>query len=454
MRRVGVRVAPDAISVVAVGRDGTSVEAAFQTEGGGAEALAAALRALPRPFREERCVVAFDVSDALVPCDPGTLVVVRIAPRAPVDDVHDRRLAHEATVVHVEGGHNTLGNELAPLDTAGLRAAAAALPRGAVVVVTAVGSMVDDQHERAAADIVRRMADPASIVLSSSFFANSVRERERTAILNGRLLASAEALTEAASEAASRAVPGARLFCAVNEGGCAPLSRLTVMPVHSLASHRANALIGAAAAAGVADGRIVVAREEGAVLGELIDGLPTVVGKTELRGANVASICAHTAPLSDALLGGYDGAPTTVAWGDAAHTLAYFGLTATAHAGVDLAALGAAVAPLSYWQQRLVSVRNSDEIAKALNEARALATARLVSFGAALPDVTVTESQVVGGTYGDPQVVRVRVRAVAAMSASVLAGASAGPTGAISTSAIAVRAAETAPAAEGNASWN
>jgi hypothetical protein len=429
-------VGPGAISVVAVGHDAQSVEATFQTVGAGPEALADALRALPEAFRRERCVVAFDVSGALAPCDPAALVVVRIAPRAPIDPVHDRGLPHEGTVMHIEGGHNTLGNELAPLDVARLRDVAATLPRGAVVVITAVGSMVDDQHERTAADIVRRAGAPESIVLSSSFFANSVSERERTAILNGRLLASAEDLTEAISSAASDVMPHARLFCSVDEGGSAPLSRLAVMPVHSLASHRANALMGAASIVGARDGRIVIAREDGAVLGELIRGLPTVVGKTELRGISVASICAHTAPVSDALLGGHDGAPATVAWGDASRTLAYFGLAPSASTTVDLVALGAAVAPLSYWRQRLVSVRNSDEIAKALGEARALATARLVSFGAALPDVTVTEAQVVGGTYGDPQVVRVRVRAVAELSDSVLAGSGA------------------ATIAEGSASWN
>lgn len=425
MRRVGVRVAPDAISVVAVGSDGGSVESAFAVAGSVPDAIATALRGLPAEFRQERAVLVFDVGAALAPCDPRALVVIRIAPRAPVDEVHDRRLAlsREAAVVHIAGGHSTLGNELAPLDTAGLHAVAATLPRGAVVVVTAVGSMVDDQHERAAADIVRRAADPASIVLSSSFFANSVRERERTAVLNGRLLASAEALAEEISDAASLVAPRARLFCSVNEGGCAPLSRLPVMPVHSLASHRANELIGAVSVAGVRDGRIVVAREDGAVLGELIDGLPTVVGKTEVRGASIASICANVAPLSDALLGGREGAPPAVSSGDAARTLAYFGLAAAAGTDLDLVSLGAALSPLSYWRQRLVRVRSSDEIARALSEARALATARLVSFGAALPDVTVTESQVVGSTYGDPQVVRVRVRAIAAMSESVLVGA-------------------------------
>ena len=361
--------------------------------------------------------VVFDASGALTRDTAAGVVSVLIEPRRSPEP--RRHLwAQEGIPVqveHVRGGHTALGLELVPLDEDALREIAARIPAGAHVVVSAAGSLVNPDHERRAAELLRSSLSFGSITESSAFYSDGLLVREFTAVLNSLLMASAERLAASLSDAVLHSAgAGVRAFVATNEGGCTPLTRLPITPVHSMRADVAGEMLGGAAVASRSAGRIVVAGHDAVRIGEFVDGLPSVVSRAALRdGTSLASSFAHVVPLTDLLLSGSAEPPVTILVEGAEAVLAPFGLAPSHDTDVDLVALGAAVVPMSYWHNRVASVLGVEDIQRALSDGETIARANLVAWGAHPGGVSITESRVLATTYGEAQMIRIRVRGTA-----------------------------------------
>ncbi|MDR5701131.1 hydantoinase/oxoprolinase family protein [Agromyces aerolatus] len=426
--RIGVRVTDEAVSGAGRRPGGDFEFAARAVDGDLPGAVEAVLMTLAASCPAPVASVVFDVSRALAR-EPGAGVVsVLIEPRHPAEPrPHLWRAADlPVTVTNVQGGHGALGNELIPLEEPALHRLAAAIPRGAHVVVSAAGSLVSPDHERRAAEILRAGSRSGSITQSSSFYSESLLVREYTAVQNALLLGSSERLAAQLADAVAQSVgPDARAYVATNEGGCTPLNRLPITPVHSLRSNVAGEMIGAATVAGRTAGRVIVARPGAARIGEFIDGLPSVVTRTVLAdGTPLASSFAHVVPLTDLLVSGSADPPYTVLAHGAIDELAPFGLTPAVTTEVDLIAVGAAVVPMSYWHNRVARVTSASEVDGALREGEAIARANLVASGADPLAVRIPESRVVATTYGEAQMVNIRIRGIAATPGSAMPGTS------------------------------
>ncbi len=431
--RVGVRITESLMSGVYVRSDGRHGMHRMDVDG---EAIPAAFdRLLTRLIRDARqdatveagtaagvdqvvahagseqiSTLTVDVSALLTP-RPEPVTVVRIAPRPPVDRAHELRdgeaALSRARIVHVAGGHTTLGEELVPFDAEGLRRIAADLPPGGRYVVTSVGSLIDSSHEIQAGRILLEHAAPASVGYSHHFDSGSFGTRERTAVINSSLIPEAESLGTSLALVASVRLPHARLYVTANDGGCVPLARLSVTPVHSMAAARPSELIGAAVISGIEAGRLAVAGPDGTYLGEMIDGVAAVRAKLIGPGGTLATKGAHLVPLPAGISDRPRPHPVVSQAG-------YTSEIVDVHpADVDLCALGAASSALTEWTHRVVIIANAEDIRQALIAAEARVRTRLVALGASPSHVRVIDSRVVATTYQEPRVVAVRVRAVA-----------------------------------------
>ena len=414
--RIGVRVTRREISAVAVHEDGRLTRARRSSQGDPTRPVAEILRRLCGDAGDAVSAVVFDVSQALVRDADTKVVSVLIEPRKPREPRRHLWPAERipVDVAHIGGGHNALGHELVPLDEEALRGLAGHIEPGSHLVVSAAGSPVNPEHERRAAEVLRSTVSVGSVTESSAFYSDSLLVREFTAILNAVMLASAERLAASLADAvALGAGEGVRAFVATNDGGCTPLSRLPITPVHSMRADVAGEMLGGAAVAGRTDGRIIVARPGAVRIGAFVDGLPSVVSRTSLPGGmSLASSFAHVVPLTDLLLSGSAEPPVTVLAEGAEQDLAVFGLAPLIVTDEDLVAVGAAVAPASYWHNRVARVLGAEDIERALADGEAIARANLVAWGAHPARVRVTESRVLATTYGEAQMIRVRVRGV------------------------------------------
>jgi hypothetical protein len=421
--RIGVRVTVDEVSAVAIHEDGRFARARQRARGDDLTAVVAAvLKRLHHNVAEEVSSVVFDVSGVLAPDRATGIVSVLIEPRHPLEPRQHLWLTHGIPVetVHILGGHDALGHELVALDEEALRLLAARTPSGSHVVISAAGSQVNPNHERRAGEALRSAADVDSITGSSSFYSDSLLVREFTAVLNTSLLRSAEQVAATLADAVAQgAGERVRSFVTTNEGGCTPLSRLPITPVHSMRAEIAGAMLGGAAVAGRSEGRIIVARAGDVRIADFIDGLPSVISRgTVPGGVSIASSFAHVVPLTSLLLSGSAEPPVTILVEGAERELDAFGLAPAIVTAEDLVAVGAAVAPMSYWHNRVVHVLGADDINRALAAGEAAARANLVAWGAPPAGVRISESRVLATTYGAAQMIRVRVRGVAETNVS------------------------------------
>lgn len=433
--RIGVSVTSTELVAVVITDDGKTITHRVKAS---RNTLPAQLERLLRklfssdPFRQAESApfITFDVSGSLRRDTLTPITVLRIAPRPPADSGHELSHTNDGTikldVVHVAGGHTILGEELVPLDTETVTAFARTMKPGGRYVVTGVGSLVNPEHELRVGGLLVEHADPSSIEFAHTFYSSAIAVRERTAITNSALLADAESLGTTLALIAGKVAPQARLFVTTNDGGCAPLARLQIAPIHSLLAGPATEFIGAAAVCGVDDGLIVVADDEAAVLGEIISGVPTVVPThKDVSGVSFATQSANIVQATTPALSGHRAPILLLLIGRTSVEQVQVNLSAPklsihAQTDLDLRALGAACAPLADWANRIVNVSNTSEMEQALVTARARVKARLVSFGAVPSQIRVLESRVIATAYQHPQAVSVRVRAVAGRSTGSL----------------------------------
>ncbi|PDQ34703.1 MAG: hypothetical protein B5766_09955 [Candidatus Lumbricidophila eiseniae] len=434
---VGLCLGPQTITAACMRVGSPPTFSVLNIAGDYSRALASMLKKLSRVNAIDNIIL--DVSGILQQSPRLAVTSIRIAPRKPLDHHNERREEYLVpnTVIYVCGGHNSLGGELVQLDESAVRN----IPQGSLsrkhVTVSAVGALINPEHEQRVEQLLWDIAGPASVVLASSFTSTSFRDREYTAIVNTGLLEAADQLSSDISDAARLHASEARLFFATNDGGCLPLRRLPLVPVFGLQSREATTLGGAAHLAGVTDGRVVVGFDDKVCLADFADALPVVRErwKSKVRladstdalplvrerwrsfeGPHLATSHANVLPVTASLLSGSPAPRAVVQVGITSARLEQFGLSVTHYVDHDPAALGAATAPLSYWYDQYVTVRNARDIEKALADAQRLATARLVASGTNPSIVRVSDSRVMGSTYGESQVVRIRVRATAPLA--------------------------------------
>lgn len=433
--RIGVSVTSTELVAVAITHDGntvtTRVKASRSTLPTQLERLLRkVISSTTRHQADGAPFIAFDVSGALLRDTQTPITVLRIAPRPPADRGHELSTANDddlaLDIIHIAGGHTILGEELVPLNIETVSTFAQTRKPGGRFVVTGVGSLVNPEHELRVGELLVEHANPSSVEFAHSFYSSAIAVRERTAITNSAFRTDAEALGTTLALVAGKVAPQARLLVTTNDGGCVPLARLHVAPVHSILAGPGTELIGAAAVCGIDDGLIVVADGTKTIFGEVISGVPTVVpAHKDISGASIATQTANITPATTPALSGHREPPLLLLLGATSAEQAHMNLSSTeltvhAQTDLDLRALGAASTPLVDWANRIVNVNNASEMEQALVTAQSRVKARLVSFGANPSQIRVIESRVIATAYQHPQAVSVRVRAVAGQSTGSL----------------------------------
>jgi hypothetical protein len=318
---------------------------------------------------------------------------VLIEPRQPPEQRINlwRKSALPVTAANVVGGHAATGDEIVPLDEDALVRLAAGITPGSHLVVAAVGSLVNENHESRAAEILRINAHPASITQSRFFSSGSLLIRENTAVHNALLLTCSDELADLLTAAVARgAGPGVPAYVATNDGGCSPLARLPVSPVHCLNSAIAGELVGAGAILGGPDDPVVASQHPG-LPWDVMDALPALTGTTTMPdGTILASTSVRVSPLLPPAL------PHPAAVTDD-----------------DLVALGAAMAPLTYIYNQVVRVAGVDDVGRALHDGESRARTVLVAAGADPATVRIPERRVQATAYAMAHMVTIRVRGIA-----------------------------------------
>jgi len=188
----------------------------------------------------------------------------------------DLKAAVAGPVSIVAGGHDYTGRELAPLDAAGVRRAAAeAAEMRMPIAVIGVFSAVNPEHELRAAEICAEvMGDDQSISISSGIGSIGFLERENATVLNAALTDVARVATNS-FEVAVRAACGAQAcYFTQNDGTLMALAYARRYPSLMLASGPANSMRGAAYLSSMGDGLIVDVGGTSTDVGILVNGFP------------------------------------------------------------------------------------------------------------------------------------------------------------------------------------
>ncbi|MCU1522297.1 MAG: N-methylhydantoinase A/acetone carboxylase beta subunit-like protein [Arthrobacter sp.] len=384
-----------------------------------AEALESALEGLFREFGSDITDITADVGHVLAARKLAHVIAIRISPRPPADAFHVTRLPDLVepaviSTVHVSGGHDLRGRQLAPL---GLAAFLAELPdilsedvRN--VAITSVGSTASTDHETRIADAILSSDSEIRISISSDFYSSVFRDRDYTAVLNSALMETGEELAAMLAEAGERHFPSATLSFAKNDGGRAPLPRLSVVPVHGLRPEPAMRILGAAALAGVPNGEVVLCTDSDVAVGRTRKGLP--VARSLIRGGYEASLASNAA-LIEPYTANHPVRPDTPSvvadLRSQQEAPLPFGLNATLSLVEDAALVGCASAPLTAWIDRLATVTGRPDLQQVQRSAEEDARSAAVQLGASPAQTRIIESNVFAMPYGNPGIVRIRVQA-------------------------------------------
>lgn len=384
-----------------------------------ADALDSVLSSLALQFGSLITDVTADVGRVLAAAQPGDVVAVRISPRPPADRFHNTRLPAliEPAVtrtVHVRGGHDLRGRPLAPLDLGAFLLELPSILSGGVrnIAITAVGSTASAEHETRIADAILSNNSDMRISISSDFYSSVFRDRDYTAVLNSALMESGEELAAMLEEAGTRHFPAAALSYARNDGGRAPLARLAVAPVHALRPEPAMAVLGAATLGALCDGEVVVCADEGVSVGTIRSGLP--VAHSLIRQGYEASLATNAAIVEPYTANHpvRTDIPSVVAdIRTSQDTPPEHGLLPTLPGARDLSLIGCAATPLTAWIDRLERVSGQAELQRVQHRAVEEASSAVVQLGASPTDTRIIESNVFAMPYGNPGIVRIRVRA-------------------------------------------
>lgn len=384
--------------------------------------VAAARAAAPGPLSAVTVDLSRVMLDAVL-ADPADVervprvAVIRIVPRAATDpnlgrspsDFIENLISERHTV---RGGHDLLGNELAPLDRGGLADLGATLAAGEVrqVAVVGAGSQACPDHEREVADALQATLPGALISVASEFGGQGLVGREATVALDCALRPMTEKLLDE-WQAAVDAAPGRiTLRVARGDGGSSTPARVRALPVVAIGARDAIELMGAAHLAALSDCRVVLPRDGSRVAGDVRHGMP-VVRSAELADLGTELVVPTAAlapePGDGAQLRRVDDVPVIVA---------------EQHPDL-LADVGAAVSKPTAWLDEVAYIESAAQLESIRREAEERAIGLVVANGAAPGSAYLAEVSTVAVPYSPSGTVRIRVRVSGAPYAEPTAGA-------------------------------
>lgn len=419
MMRAGLRISN--LSCEAVILDGNTVacSARVSTRGSIAETVEHLFFELGLDYANEVTDVTVDVGRVLASAQLDDVVAIRISPRPPADKYHSMGLPEMVRPVvvrtaHIRGGHDIHGHELSPLDIDSLTAQLPSLLEGPVrnIAVSAFGSTATNDHEARVADAILSRHSEKRVTISHDFYSNIFRDRDFTSILNSALLDTGQRVSETLEGLCRRHFPAARLAFAKNDGGRAPLNRLSTTPVHGLYPEPGMRLVGASLLAAAPDGEIIIGDDQGTTIGRVRTGIP--VSSSMIRLGFEASIASNTAELTRHTTSHTRPTGTTTVVADLrsnSDTPLPNGLVSTMFPSEDLGLIGCAAAAWTAWVERLETVASATDLSVAQHRAEEDAMSAAIVFGADAALASIVESNVFALPYGDPDIVRVRVQA-------------------------------------------
>ena len=193
-----------------------------------------------------------------------------------VDWPDDLRKAMGGHTYMVGGGHEFDGREIAALDRSELRRAVADMRRQGVraVALSGVFSPVNDEHENAAAEIVREEAPDMRVCLSHANGRTGLLERENAATLNAALGELAGRTIRGIERAIEALGVEAPLYLSQNDGTLMDADFAASFPVLTISSGPTNSMRGAAWLSGIRDGIVVDVGGTSTDVGALVNGFP------------------------------------------------------------------------------------------------------------------------------------------------------------------------------------
>lgn len=188
----------------------------------------------------------------------------------------DLRAAVSAGEAIIGGGIEFDGREIVPLDGEALRAFLAPLAGSvSAVAVTSVFASVSEEHELAAATIVREvLGDEVRVSLSHEIGALGLLERENATVLNAALRTVAVQVAGALGGALAAHGLEPVTFFAQNDGTLMALEYAVAHPILTIGSGPANSLRGAAYLSGLRDAMVADVGGTSTDVGVLVHGFP------------------------------------------------------------------------------------------------------------------------------------------------------------------------------------
>lgn len=409
--RVGVVLRPDrAHAVVVHGGAVLPVEPAAAGRADLESMLAGAVATAPGVLESVTVDISPLLLDAvlvdavLVARELPAVAVVRIVPRPATDPSLSRSPAHlverlVAARYTVAGGHDLLGNELCPLDRAGLAAVCDELAASGIrhIAIVSPGSQARPAHERDVADAVQAAVPGARISVASDYGGQGLVGREATVVLDCALSTLTDQLLDRCEQTLRRLPGRISLRVARGDGGYSTASRIRAMPVVALAAAEALELTGAAYLAAERDCRVLLSRAGGAVSGEVRHGL-ALVSPSEFAGIGT-ELVVPTAVL----------VPEPASDPDA-HRV---GDQPAVRPQLDpdtLACVGAAISRPTAWLDEVAYIKSAAELDGVRRDAVERASAIVMANGAAPGSVSVADVSTVALPYSPSGTVRIRVR--------------------------------------------
>jgi N-methylhydantoinase A/oxoprolinase/acetone carboxylase beta subunit len=179
-------------------------------------------------------------------------------------------------VYMIEGGHEYDGRPIVPFDHRGMRRAARDIgARGLrTAAIASVFSPLNDDCERAAAEILREGCPGVDVTRSHDLGRLGLLERENATLLNAALIDLARRTTRAFTAALEASGIAAPLYLTQNDGTIMRAEFAEAFPVFSFASGPTNSMRGAAFLSGLGDAMVLDIGGTTTDIGRLVRGFP------------------------------------------------------------------------------------------------------------------------------------------------------------------------------------
>ena len=218
-----------------------------------------------------------------------------------IDWPEDLRQAINPVVYMIEGGHEYTGEEISPLNEDKVKKAAEVFKehKVEVVAITSVFSIVNNDHELRAAEILRKYLPNIPIVMSHTIGSIGLVERENATILNATTIGVIKRAVNALREAMNNlGLLHAKMFFAQNDGTTALAEYIENYPIFTVVAPISNSIRGAYVLTGIPDAIVVDMGGTTTNIGVLTKGYPREVGtevyisgvRTNIKAPDVLAI--------------------------------------------------------------------------------------------------------------------------------------------------------------------